>query len=337
MIGKIVKGIAGFYYVSVVESGIYTPEYPKTQAPDGRGNSLRCSTMYTPEYPATQAPDGAGEQLCCSTMYECKAKGIFRKEGKKPLVGDNVRIEVLDEDDKTANLVEILPRKNELIRPAVSNVDQAMVIFSLESPKPNGALLDRFLIMMEKQGVPVFICFNKEDLVSLDEAEHWKKIYRSCGYDVLLCSAGDGKGLDEIETRLTGRTTVVAGPSGVGKSSMTNLLLPDARMETGDISKIGRGRHTTRHSEIFHISGRSYLMDTPGFTSMNLPELEKEDLRFYFPEFEPLEGSCRFNGCVHMNEPDCAVKAAVSDGKIHKMRYESYTTMYQELKEQKKY
>ena len=128
-----------------------------------------------------------------------------------------------------------------------------MVIFSLESPKPNGALLDRFLIMMEKQGVPVFICFNKEDLVSLDEAEHWKKIYRSCGYDVLLCSAGDGKGLDEIETRLTGRTTVVAGPSGVGKSTITNLMQTEICMETGEISrKLKRGKHTTRPDQALY-------------------------------------------------------------------------------------
>ena len=337
MIGKIVKGIAGFYYVSVVESGIYTPEYPKTQAPDGRGNSLRCSTMYTPEYPATQAPDGAGEQLCCSTMYECKAKGIFRKEGKKPLVGDNVRIEVLDEDDKTANLVEILPRKNELIRPAVSNVDQAMVIFSLESPKPNGALLDRFLIMMEKQGVPVFICFNKEDLVSLDEAEHWKKIYRSCGYDVLLCSAGDGKGLDEIETRLTGRTTVVAGPSGVGKSTITNLMQTEICMETGEISrKLKRGKHTTRHSQLIPLGGDTYLCDTPGFTSLYTAEMDKEELRNYFPEFVPFEGGCRFQGCVHVNEPDCRIKEAVEAGKISSERYENYRMFYEELKEKEK-
>ena len=191
--------------------------------------------------------------------------------------------------------------------------------------------------MMDYQNVPTVICFNKEDLIGADEKERLREIYAGADCQIVFTSTYEKTGIDKVCEILEGKTTVLAGPSGVGKSSMTNLLLPDARMETGDISKIGRGRHTTRHSEIFHISGRSYLMDTPGFTSMNLPELEKEDLRFYFPEFEPLEGSCRFNGCVHMNEPDCAVKEAVSDGKIHKMRYESYTTMYQELKEQKKY
>lgn len=291
MQGKIIKGIAGFYYVHA-EAG---------------------------------------------HIYECKAKGIFRNRKIKPLVGDNVEIEVIDEAEQKGNIIDILPRKNELIRPASANIDQAMIIFAAANPEPNFNLLDRFLVMMDYQNVSTIICFNKADLIGEEKKEQLQEIYAGCGCQVVFTSIYEQKGIQEVLEILHDKTTVLAGPSGVGKSSMTNLILPDANMETGVVSKIGRGRHTTRHSEIFHIGGKSYIMDTPGFTSLNLPGLEKETLRFYFPEFEVFEGTCRFHGCVHVNEPDCSVKAAVSDGKIHKMRYQSYTTMYQELKEQKKY
>lgn len=291
MTGKIVKGIAGFYYVYVAGSGI----------------------------------------------YECKAKGIFRKEGRKPLVGDQVKIEILDHKEMEGNLVEILPRKNELFRPAVANVDQAMVLFALESPKPSQALLDRFLVMMEKQGIPVFICFNKEDLAGKEEAEKWKKLYQNCGYDVVLASAGEGRGMEEILERLRGRTTVVAGPSGVGKSTVANQMQSGVSMETGEISrKLKRGRHTTRHSQLIPVEENTYLCDTPGFTSLYTAEMEKEELRHWFPEFRPYEGRCRFQGCVHIHEPGCAVKEALASGKIDKSRYDSYIMFYEELREKEK-
>lgn len=292
MTGKIIKGIAGFYYVAVGGSGI----------------------------------------------YECKAKGIFRKEGKKPLVGDDVEIELLDPEGMTANLTEIYPRKNELIRPAVANVDQAMVFFALEDPRPNAALLDRFLIMMEHQGVPVFLCFNKADLVPQTEADQWIRTYGSCGYDTLLCSLEREEGLEEIRQRLAGRTTVVAGPSGVGKSTLTNHLQTEIRMETGEISrKLKRGRHTTRHSQLIPLDAQTFLCDTPGFTSLFLADMEKEDLKDYFPEFLPYEGSCRFQGCLHVHEPDCRVKEAVKEGQISSRRYENYLMFYEELKEKRRY
>ena len=208
MQGKIIKGIAGFYYVKAVGSGI----------------------------------------------YECKAKGIFRKEKIKPLVGDNVEIEVLSEEEKLGNVVDILPRKNELIRPAVANVDQALVIFAAREPKPNFSLLDRFLVIMERQEIPVVICFNKQDLADSGEADRMLEIYTSCGYRVLMTSAARKEGLDELKEILRGRTTTVAGPSGVGKSSLTNLLQQGVVMETGEISKkLGRGRHTTRHTQIIEL------------------------------------------------------------------------------------
>mgnify|MGYP001694488504 CR=1 FL=1 len=291
MRGKIIKGIAGFYYVQVQDK-----------------------------------------------VYECKAKGIFRYKNEKPLVGDNVEIEVLNEQEATGTITRIEERNNSLIRPEVANIDQALIVFAAKSPAPNLNLLDRFLLMMQTQGIATVICFNKKDDADEKYLAELADNYRGCGSRIFMTSTFTGEGIKEFGECLKNKTSVLAGPSGVGKSSIINRLFPEAGMEIGEISeKIKRGKHTTRHSELFSLGDGIYIMDTPGFTSMNLPELEKEDLRFYFPEFEPLEGSCRFNGCVHMNEPDCAVKAAVSDGKIHKMRYESYTTMYQELKEQKKY
>lgn len=292
MQGKILKGISGFYYVHVVESGI----------------------------------------------YECKAKGIFRKDKMKPLVGDDVEIEVLDENEKTGNLVRIFPRKNQLIRPASANVDQAMVIFAVRQPDPNYSLLDRFLIAMEQQNIPTIICFNKQDLGTEDEVEKLKKIYSACGYQILTTSAHKEEGIAELKKLLEGKTTVVAGPSGVGKSSLTNLLQGEICMETGEISKkLKRGKHTTRHSQLITIGENTYMMDTPGFSSLFVEGIEKEQLRLYFPEIEECEGMCRFQGCVHINEPDCAVKEAVKEGKISTIRYESYKNIYDELKDKKKY
>lgn len=289
--GKIIKGIAGFYYVYVDSLGI----------------------------------------------YECKAKGIFRKNQVKPLVGDDVMIEILDEDNKLGNIAEILSRKNELIRPAAANVDQALVVFAAASPQPNFNLLDRFLIMMDYQSVPTIILFNKSDLIDDDERSRITDIYRGCGCRVMFSSMKEKSGLAEVVNILEGKTTILAGPSGVGKSSLTNYLLKDSRMETGDVSRIGRGRHTTRHSEIFCINRESYICDTPGFTSLILPDTEAQKLRFYIPEFEQYEGMCRFNGCVHVNEPDCAVKAAVESGSISRERYAGYVSLHNELKGKVKY
>lgn len=286
------KGIAGFYYVGVVESGI----------------------------------------------YECKAKGIFRKEKIKPLVGDDVEIEVLNEEEKLGNIVKILSRRSELIRPAVANIDQALVIFAAREPKPNLSLLDRFLVIMEKQDVPVIICFNKQDLCEEEELKHLKRIYENCGYPVVLASAKEAEGIEEIKKLLRGKTTTVAGPSGVGKSSLTNLLQNEVQMETGEISKkLGRGRHTTRHSQIIQIEKDTWIYDTPGFTSFYVEEIEKEELRFYFREFLEYEGTCRFQGCTHTHEPGCMVKSALEEGKISKERYENYLELYGELKEKRRY
>ncbi len=271
-------------------------------------------------------------------IYECKAKGVFRKKQMKPLVGDNVEIDVLDEEKKLGNVSEILPRQNELIRPAVANVDQALVIFATDSPKPNFNLLDRFLVMMEYQDVPVHICFNKQELVDEEEKNRLREIYEKTGYQIHFTQAKTGQGKEEILSLLKGKTTTVAGPSGVGKSTLINQLQQDVVMETGGISeKIGRGKHTTRHSELIAIDEDTFIMDTPGFSSMYVPELEKEELRDLYPEFLAYEPECRFLGCVHINEPDCGVKSALEAGEISAVRYENYKLLYEELAKNKKY
>ncbi len=289
--GKIIKGIAGFYYVYVDSLGI----------------------------------------------YECKAKGIFRKEHVKPLVGDDVAIEVLDEEAGIGNITDILPRKNELIRPAVANIDQALVVFAAANPAPNLNLLDRFLIMMNYQDVHTVILFNKKDLTDDAECERLGRIYSRCGSDVMFSSISEDSGLTDVKNVLVGKTSILAGPSGVGKSSLTNYLLAGSKMETGAVSRIGRGRHTTRHSEIFCMCKDSYICDTPGFTSLILPDIDEKELHFYIQDFAEYEGKCRFNGCVHVNEPDCAVKQAVSDREISGERYDSYVSLYDELKRKAKY
>ena len=292
MQGKIIKGIAGFYYI--------------------------------------YAEDG--------NIYECKAKGLFRKDNFKPLVGDNVEITVLNEEEKEGSVTSILPRRNSLIRPAVANVDQAFLIFAMENPKPNFLLLDRFLIMMEQQGIPVVICFNKKDVGEKEEMEKLYEIYTGCGYRVVLSSTYEGEGMDEIHEILKGKTTVVAGPSGVGKSSITNCMQGEVQMETGEISKkLKRGKHTTRHSQVIPVEKNTFLVDTPGFSSLYLTDMKEEELRDYFPEFVMYEPQCRFQGCMHIHEPGCAVKKALSEGKISQQRYDNYLALYEELKEKRRY
>ncbi len=292
MQGKIIKGIAGFYYI--------------------------------------YAEDG--------NIYECKAKGIFRKDNFKPLVGDNVEITVLNEEEKEGSVTSILPRRNSLIRPAVANVDQAFLIFAMENPKPNFLLLDRFLIMMEQQKIPAVICFNKKDVGEKKEMEKLYEIYTGCGYRVVLSSTYEGEGMDEIREILKGKTTVVAGPSGVGKSSITNCMQGEVQMETGEISKkLKRGKHTTRHSQVIPVEKNTFLVDTPGFSSLYLTDMKEEELRDYFPEFVMYEPQCRFQGCMHIHEPGCAVKKALSEGKISQQRYDNYLALYEELKEKRRY
>ena len=263
-------------------------------------------------------------------LYECRAKGIFRNKKMKPNVGDIVDIDVISEEEKTGNLTVIHKRKNQLIRPMVANVDQALVIFAVHEPEPNFQLLNRFLT--------VILCFNKMDLASEEEKEQLRQDYENSGCRVLFSSAREGEGIPEIRELLRGKTTVMAGPSGVGKSSTLNTISPKTQMETGAVSeKIKRGRHTTRHSELIYLGEETFLMDTPGFSSLYLEDIDKEELRFYFPEFADYENQCRFNGCSHIHEPGCAVKQALEEGAISRMRYDDYCYLYEELANAKKW
>ncbi len=273
-----------------------------------------------------------------SGIYECKAKGIFRNRKIKPLVGDNVEIDVLDEKEKEGNITDIQGRKNELIRPAVANIDQAILIFAAAKPEPNYNLLERFLIMMRHQQIPVTICFNKSDLSGNEKLEQIAAVYQECGFPLVFTSAEKNQGMEELLSLLEGKTSAVAGPSGVGKSSIINRLQDEVQMETGDISrKIARGKHTTRHSQLIHIQGDTYIMDTPGFGSLDLLDIRSDTLWNYYEEFLPYESECRFQGCSHVNEPDCGIKQAVQEGRIHRQRYENYVSLYRELKENEKF
>ncbi len=291
MTGKLIKGIAGFYYV-----------YSEGQ------------------------------------IYECKARGRFRIKGMTPLVGDMVRLSpdpastASDPSMLAGTVDEILPRLNEYDRPPIANVELCVIVAAAKDPEPLTYVIDRMAVSAELKDSEIIICVNKEDLAS---AEDIAGIYEGI-YPVFCVSAKTGEGIDGLKDALKGKQAALAGPSGVGKSSLTNALLGTGA-EVGEISKKTlRGKNTTRHSELF-VSGDIYLFDTPGFTSFETPELDETGLAAYFPEFEPYLGKCRFDNCMHINEPECAVKDALKEGIVKKSRYASYTSMYKELKERKKY
>ena len=264
-------------------------------------------------------------------IIECRARGVFRKEGIKPLVGDFVEI-----TDETGGfyLSRIMPRKNQLIRPAVANLDQCVIVVAADFPKPDTVLIDKITVALEIRGITPVICINKADIA---DTSRLQKIYGKTGYKVLVTCAVSSEGIDELKSELKGKLSAFAGNSGVGKSSIMNSIMPRDVMETGEISKIERGRHTTRHSELMEIDNGGLVIDTPGFGSFDIDVIESEELKCYFPEFRQFEGQCRFSGCNHVSEPGCAVLSAVKEKIVSKSRHKSYLNLFEDLKAVKKY
>lgn len=272
-----------------------------------------------------------------NTVYQCRARGVFRKQKITPYVGDIVQFE--KNNEREGYILDILPRKNELIRPPIANVDQALVVVSVKEPDVSLQLLDKFLVHVEANGIDALVCFTKMDLLSADERKQFDEIaeiYRAIGYPVLLVSVNDETSIELVKPYLKDKITVVAGQSGVGKSSLLNALDPSLQIATNAISThLGRGRHTTRHVELINVAG-GLVADTPGFSSLDLSEFQEQELANFFPEMKRLSEGCKFRGCTHLVEPQCAVKSALEAGEIAESRYRHYASFYNEIKETKR-
>ena len=265
-------------------------------------------------------------------IYETRACGRFRKEGITPLVGDRV---ILSENRDS--VVEILPRSCEFIRPSVANVNQMIVVLSLISPEVDLHLVDTMLFYIETKGIEPVICINKCDLGAGNRYIDVQSIYEKTGYRVIVASAKEGEGKEELAEVLKDKITAFAGNSGVGKSSLLNLIEKEFGLETGEVSKrVERGKHTTRHVELMPLPFGGFVLDTPGFGKIDLPKIEKEEIKYYMREMRDLNDKCSFRGCNHISEKGCAVIGAVNEGRIEKARYESYLSFFEELKNYKK-
>lgn len=263
------------------------------------------------------------------TVIECHARGKFRKRELSPIVGDRVSVEL--NPDKTGQVVEIHERRNFLIRPGVANVDTLVLVSAAKSPLPDMLLIDKLLVIAESKGIVCIICLNKTDLVDTDAAKSFISVYEKASYPCILASAKTGEGVAEIKSLIKGKTVAFAGLSGVGKSSLLKRIT-GVDLETGDVSKIERGKHTTRHVELISAAD-ALVFDTPGFSRLEADEIRASELWQYFPEIASLEGECKFRTCNHVGEKGCAVKDAVDSGAIAKSRYESYNVLFSRLRE----
>ena len=270
-------------------------------------------------------------------VYQCKARGIFKNDGIKPMVGDFATFEEGAGEEDDGWITEIHERKNEFIRPPIANVDCFVIVMAAAQPKPNLAVMDKFLVMAEKNHSDFVLCVNKTDLAKKKTLDELKEIYGDV-YPMVFISCNKQEGLEELRSMLKGKHVALAGPSGVGKSTILNSLIPGAEAETGSIShKSKRGKHTTRHSELFDLGDGTMLFDTPGFTSFDIMEADEDELQHLYPEMEPYAGKCRYDNCRHIKEPECAVRDAVEAGKISQQRYNSYKTQLEEIQQKNRY
>ncbi|MEL3972374.1 ribosome small subunit-dependent GTPase A [Rossellomorea oryzaecorticis] len=274
--------------------------------------------------------------LSDGVITQCRGRGVFRKNKVTPLVGDYVEFQADNETE--GYILKVFERKNELVRPPIANVDQAILVFSAREPDFSTTLLDRFLVLVESKDIDPLICITKMDLLQKDEIkeiEGYAEHYRSFGYEVVVTSSKTEQGIEELSPYMRDKTSVFAGQSGVGKSTLLNVIKPELDLKTAMISShLGRGKHTTRHVELIHI-GDGLVADTPGFSSLEFTDIEVEDLPQYFPEMVEASEQCKFRGCLHINEPKCAVKNAVDTGDIPSYRYDHYLTFHQEIKDRK--
>ncbi|WML43659.1 ribosome small subunit-dependent GTPase A [Neobacillus sp. PS3-40] len=289
-----------------------------------------------PEGKIVKALSGFYYVLNENGLVQCRARGIFRKNNVSPLVGDEVVYQA--ENDKEGYVLEIKDRKNELARPPIANVDQAILVFSAVEPDFSTVLLDRFLVLVEFNHIHPLICITKIDLITNEQhnaIELYAQAYRTAGYEVILTSSEKETGMQLLSPHLENKISVFAGQSGVGKSSLLNTLKPDLELKTNDISThLGRGKHTTRHVELIKV-GNGLVADTPGFSSLEFTNIEAEDLTFCFPELHKASENCKYRGCLHLKEPKCGVKLAVESGEIPHYRYDHYLDFLQEIKERK--
>ncbi|MEH7084690.1 ribosome small subunit-dependent GTPase A [Neobacillus drentensis] len=289
-----------------------------------------------PEGKIVKALSGFYYVLGNNKLIQCRGRGVFRKNKITPLVGDEVVFQA--ENDLEGYIMEVKSRKNELIRPPIANVDQAILVFSAVEPDFSTVLLDRFLVLVEFNRIEPLICITKMDLTNDDEQKmikEYKEQYTAAGYKVILTSSETEAGIELLSPHVDNKISVFAGQSGVGKSSLLNVLRPDLELKTNDISShLGRGKHTTRHVELIKI-GNGLIADTPGFSSLEFTNIEAEDLTFCFPEIQTASENCKFRGCLHVSEPKCGVKQAVDSNEIPAYRYEHYLDFLQEIKDRK--